>query len=72
MKMPDGSNPKPFDCIEYKQRVQEEIYEEIKDLSPAQQLEYFHRASLEGPLAGWWKKVRENTARMKSATDPAA
>ncbi|HJZ13128.1 MAG TPA: hypothetical protein VJ521_13310 [Acidobacteriota bacterium] len=33
-----------FDVIAYKRKVQQEIYEEIKDLSPEEQVEYFHKA----------------------------
>jgi len=50
-----------FDCLQYKWRVQEEIYEEIKGLTPAQEIEYFRRAAEEGPLADWWRKLRQRT-----------
>jgi hypothetical protein len=44
--------------LAYKDRVQAEIYEEIKGMTHEQQIEYFRRAAETGPLADWWKKVR--------------
>jgi len=38
---------KDFDAIAFKHKVQKEIYEEIKDLSPDEQVEYFHKAGKE-------------------------
>ncbi|MFN0206521.1 MAG: hypothetical protein ACKVS6_09455 [Planctomycetota bacterium] len=50
---------KTFDCIEMKDRIQKQIYDEIKDLSPAGQREYFRKGAEEGPLAEWVKKVKQ-------------
>ena len=49
---------KTFDCLAYKDRVQAEIYEEIRDLTPQEQIEYFNRRAETGPLALWWKRIR--------------
>jgi hypothetical protein len=65
-------NDKGFDCLAFKERVQAEIYEEIKDLSPEQEVEYFRKSVETGPFAEWWKKVREEGARRRGAKDPAA
>jgi hypothetical protein len=46
---------KAFDCIEFKRKVQAEIYEEIKELSPEQEIEYFRRRAATGPLGKWWQ-----------------
>ena len=46
---------KAFDCIGFKRKVQAEIYEEIKGLSPEQEIEYFRRQAVTGPLGKWWK-----------------
>jgi hypothetical protein len=35
---------KDFDAIAFKHKVQKEIYEEIKDLSPDERVEYFNKA----------------------------
>lgn len=68
----NGRGEKDFDCIAFKERVQAEIYEEIKDLSPAEEIEYFRKAAETGPFADWWKQVRKESARRRGAEDPAA
>jgi ubiquinone biosynthesis protein UbiJ len=35
---------KTFDCVEMKRKAQEKIYEETKNLSREEELEYFHKA----------------------------
>ena len=35
---------KDFDCVEMKRKAQEEIYEEIKDLSLEEEIKYFNEA----------------------------
>ena len=74
MKKKTVSRPrkKGFDCIAFKERVQAEIYEEIKNLTPAEQAEYFRKSVERGPFAAWWKQVREENARRRAASDPAA
>ena len=54
---------KGFDSVAFKNRVQAEIHEEIKALTPPQQIEYFNRRAETGPLAPWWKKVRRASAK---------
>ena len=49
---------KAFDCLAYKDRVQAEIYQEIKDMTHEQEIAYFRRATETGPLADWWKRAR--------------
>ena len=48
---------KAFDCIAFKEKAQAEIYEEIRNLSRAEQIEYFKRTAASGPLGEWWRKV---------------
>jgi len=50
---------KNFDCIGFKRKVQAEIYEEIKGLSPEDEIEYFRRRAATGPLAKWWKGLKQ-------------
>jgi hypothetical protein len=50
---------KNFDCIGFKRKVQAEIYEEIKGLSPEQEIEYFRRRAATGPLGEWWKGLKQ-------------
>lgn len=46
---------KSFDCIAFKRKVQAEIYEQIKDLTPAEQVRYFNESARTGPFAKFWK-----------------
>jgi hypothetical protein len=48
---------KTFDCIEFKRRVQAEIYEDIKGLSPEEEIAYFQREVATGPLGTFWKSL---------------
>ncbi|MBI4678183.1 MAG: hypothetical protein HY748_11425 [Elusimicrobia bacterium] len=41
---------KGFDCLEFKRLAQTEIYDEIKALTPAQQIEY---STAKRPAARW-------------------
>ncbi|HPA44702.1 MAG TPA: hypothetical protein PLZ55_03905 [bacterium] len=44
---------KTFDCVEMKRKAQERIYEEIRDLTPEKEIEYFHKAAED-----FWKEIR--------------
>lgn len=61
-----------FDCVGYKRRVQAEIYEHIKDMTWAEQVEYFRRSAEEGPFADFLHRVRdaqkERDAAIRRAT----
>ena len=50
---------KSFDCLAFKWKVQAEIYQEIKDQTPEQQIEYFRRHAQTGPFAGLVAKLRK-------------
>jgi len=52
---------KKFDAVAMKRKAQEEIYEEIKDLSPDEKVEYFNKA---GAL---FKLEMESLRRKKEA-----
>ena len=49
---------KKFDCIEFKRKSQERIYEDIKDMSWEQEVQYFQKRAETGPLGDWWKRVK--------------
>ncbi len=57
-----SSRKHTFDSIAFKRKVQGEIYEELKDLSPEEEIAYFRRAAETGSLADWWKAVRSVAA----------
>jgi hypothetical protein len=50
---------KPFDCLAFKWKVQAEIYREIKDQTPEQQIQYFRRHAESGPFAELVAKCRK-------------
>jgi len=55
---------KVFDCVQMKDKIQEEIYEEIKDLSPEEQIAYYHKAIQEDP------QLRDKFARIRASRFP--
>lgn len=57
---------KAFDCMEYKRRVQAEIYDEIRDLTDEQRVEYFRRRAEESALGNWWRSVKQAKAKRGS------
>lgn len=48
---------KRFDCIAHKRHAQARIYDQIKSLSPTDEIEYFEQAVGKGPLADWWQEL---------------
>jgi len=55
--------PEAFDCLGYKWRIQEEIYEETKGLSPEELREYFRRAAEE-----FWKEMGKVSRKERPAS----
>ena len=48
---------KEFDCITAKREAQDQIYQETKEMSPEQQIQYFRNAVENSRLGEWWKKA---------------
>jgi hypothetical protein len=48
-----------FDCIAFKREVQARMYEETRNLSSEQLLEYFRRKVEEGPFAEYFEAVQD-------------
>jgi len=57
---------KSFDCLTFKWKVAAEIYQEIKDQTPEQQIEYFRRHTQTGPFAELARKIRQQEPRSDS------
>jgi hypothetical protein len=57
---------KSFDCLAFKWKVQAEIYQEIKDQTPEQQIEYFRRHAQTGPFAELIAKLRQQERPSRS------
>jgi len=51
-----------FDCVAFKRKAQEEIYQETKDMTPRQYLEYIHRQVREGEMGEIWRKFEKKPA----------
>ena len=49
---------KDFDCVEFKRRAQDRIYQHIRDLSPKEEIEYFRKAAEQGPLGDFWRSLK--------------
>jgi len=52
-----------FDCIAFKRQVQEEVYEEIQDLTVEQRVQYFNEAARTGPFAKFWRRSATDADR---------
>jgi hypothetical protein len=50
-----------FDCMAFKRKVQEQIYQETKDMTPEQYIEYIHRNVSESEI--WRKFAKKPAAR---------
>ena len=68
--MSQSKRKKSFDCIAFKRQAQAEIYEDIKNLSPDEELEYFRKQAETGPLGKWWKKVKRLSEQGAVPTTP--
>lgn len=53
---------KAFDCHAFMDRVQSEIYEQIKDLPPDEQIAFYRRQAEDGPLGRWWRTLKREQA----------
>ncbi|MBW4603405.1 MAG: hypothetical protein KME29_28530 [Calothrix sp. FI2-JRJ7] len=53
---------KDFDCLEFKQKAQEEALEKIKNLTPKEQINYYRTIAESSPLGDWWKKVKNKSS----------
>jgi hypothetical protein len=59
---------KDFDCVEMKNRIQAEIYQEIKDLTREQELEYWRKGAEQGWMGAWWRRVHKAAATKTKAS----
>ena len=57
---------KSFDCLAFKWKVQAEIYQEIKDQTREQQIEYFRHHAQTGPFAELVAKLRQQERTSRS------
>ncbi len=57
---------KTFDCVEMKNKIQEQIYEETKHMTWEEEYEYRRKKIETGPLAEKWKAIQEQQAKKKN------
>lgn len=46
-----------FNCIAFKHDAQLQIHSEIKELTPEEEIKYFHRRAEASAFGKWWKKL---------------
>ena len=49
-----------------KQRVQEQIQAETRGLTHEEEIAYYERSVLNGPLAAWWRSLVERKAKQSA------
>ena len=59
---------KTFDCVEMKRKAQERIYEETKDLSLDEEIEYFNKAGERFKLEMEALREKKNKAQQKKVS----
>jgi hypothetical protein len=59
---------KRFDCVEFKRRVQSEIYEETKHLNQREQIVYFRDRARSSFLGDWWKTFQNVSSSQETAS----
>ncbi len=52
---------KAFDSVELKDTIQTQIFNEIKDLSEEDQIQYFRNESEQGNLGKWWREIKRKS-----------
>jgi hypothetical protein len=57
---------KSFDCVEFKRQAQLRIYERIKNMSPAEEIEYFRRQAETGPFADLVARIEDGKSRAEN------
>lgn len=57
---------KKFDCLENKWRIQEQIYDETKNMTDKEIIQYFNKSVEESHLSEWLKKIKKNSTINKN------
>ena len=55
---PQTKNERDFDCLEFKRRVQLDIYADIQGMTHEQERAYFQEGAERGPMGQWWKRIK--------------
>jgi hypothetical protein len=60
---------KTFDCVAFKRAAQAEIYERIRDMTPAEQAAWFEQAASTGPFANLWQRLHSGKPSAQTDSD---
>lgn len=60
------SDKKKFDCVEMKNKIQEQLYEKTKELTPEQEIEYYKKQLETGPFSEKWKAIQKRQIKKAS------
>lgn len=55
---------KEFKCVDFKHETQMQIYKEIKNLTMAEEIEYFRRRAESGIFGKWWERLRREMEKV--------
>lgn len=55
------NNDNNFDCLALKQTIQEKMYQEMKEMNHAQQIEYLTQQINQSNLKNWWNSLKSKT-----------
>jgi len=58
---------KKFDCVEMKNKIQAKIYEEIKDMTPEEEIAYRRKKLESGSMGDLYKKLRAKSKNGKKS-----
>lgn len=59
---------KEFDAVEMKCKIQDEIYEETKNMTPEEEGEYFQKSVETGPFAEKARRIRQQQQKKQKAS----
>ena len=59
---------KDFDAVEMKCKIQDEIYEEIKNMTPEEEGAYFRKSVETGPFAEKVRRIRQQQQKKQKAS----
>ena len=54
--------PAGFDCIAFKRETQLRMYEETKEMTRQQEIDYLEKKASDGPLAELWRELKRRAA----------
>lgn len=55
---------KEFKCVDFKHETQVQIYKEIKNLTPEEEIEYFRHRAESGVFGKWWEGLHRGIEKV--------